>query len=72
MALLELDGTPPPRARRITLTVVHDEGYRSPRNRFPFNLLRNVAPCAAFRRLPGSHLVAAIVSLINTEKAGFA
>ena len=49
MRLLHLDGRPPPLSARLALTVVRDEGYTSPRNRFPFNMLRNraVAGCEA-------------------------
>ena len=49
MRLLRLDGRPPPLPARLALTVVRDEGYTSPRNRFPFNMLRNraVAGCEA-------------------------
>lgn len=43
--LLRLDGRPVPHADRVTLSVVEDRGYREP-NRFPFNLLRNVAVAA--------------------------
>ncbi|KAL1503035.1 hypothetical protein AB1Y20_011104 [Prymnesium parvum] len=48
LSLLDLGDQSPPRPSRITLSVVKDEGYRSPRNRFPFNLLRNraVAACS--------------------------
>ena len=42
--LLELaDGKPVPYQEQLTLSVVEDRGYRQPANRFPFNLLRNIA-----------------------------
>ena len=49
LRLLDLDGRPPPQPARLTLTLVQDEGYTAPRNRFPFNMLRNraVAACEA-------------------------
>ena len=37
----------PPHMDKLTLTVVEDRNYRAPRNRFPLNLLRNVAIEAA-------------------------
>ena len=55
IALLELDGKPPPQPERITLALVRDEGYRAPRNRFPFNLLRN--------RAVGACLAAAVLTV---------
>ena len=45
--LLRLEGTPVPHEGLLTLSVVEDRGYRTPRNRFPFNLLRNVAVSAS-------------------------
>ena len=43
LRVLNADGVPPPRPSRIVLTLVRDEGYRKPSNRFPFNMLRNRA-----------------------------
>ena len=45
--LLQFDGRPVPHADLMTLSVVEDRSYRAPRNRFPFNLLRNVAVSAS-------------------------
>ena len=45
--LLELDGRPVPHKEQLTLSVVEDRGYRYPKSRFPFNLLRNIAVDAA-------------------------
>jgi len=45
--LLELDGRSVPHKEQLTLSVVEDRGYRAPRSRFPFNLLRNIAVDAA-------------------------
>ena len=45
--LLELDGRAVPHKEQLTLSVVEDRGYRKPRSRFPFNLLRNIAVDAA-------------------------
>ena len=45
--MLRLDGRSVPHAELLTLSIVEDRGYRSPANRFPFNLLRNVAVSAA-------------------------
>ena len=45
--LLKLEGQPMPHADMLTLSVVEDRGYRQPLNRFPFNLLRNVAVAAS-------------------------
>eukprot|EP00965_Chrysotila_dentata_P139862 4623709-Pleurochrysis_carterae.AAC.2 len=47
--LLYDESTAPSKLQRITLTIVRDAGYRKPKNRFPFNLLRNraVHGCAA-------------------------
>lgn len=41
--LLRYHGALPPAPQRITLSIVEDRGYRSPQNRFPYNVLRNVA-----------------------------
>ena len=46
-SLLELDGRSVPHKEQLTLSVVEDRGYRAPRSRFPFNLLRNIAVDAA-------------------------
>ena len=45
--VLALNGKAVPHADKLTLSIVEDRGYRAPRNRFPFNLLRNVAVAAA-------------------------
>ena len=47
LQLLRLAGKPVPHEDLLTLSVVEDRGYREPRNRFPFNLLRNIAVDAA-------------------------
>ena len=41
--LLRYRGRLPPAPQRITLTIVEDRHYRSPHNRFPYNVLRNAA-----------------------------
>jgi hypothetical protein len=41
--LLRYKGVLPPAPQRVTLSIVEDRGYRSPYNRFPYNVLRNVA-----------------------------
>ena len=41
--LLKYHGELPRAPQRITLSIVEDRGYRSPYNRFPYNVLRNVA-----------------------------
>ena len=41
--LLRYHGRLPPAPQRITLSIVEDRNYRSPFNRFPYNVLRNVA-----------------------------
>lgn len=43
MELLKYKGRLPPAPQRITLSIVEDRGYRAPNNRFPYNVLRNVA-----------------------------
>ena len=37
------DGRAVPYQEQLTLSIVEDRGYRQPANRFPFNLLRNIA-----------------------------
>ena len=41
--LLRYHGQLPPALQRITLSIVEDRGYRFPYNRFPYNVLRNIA-----------------------------
>ena len=41
--LLTYRGQGPPAPERITLSIVEDFNYRAPLNRFPYNVLRNVA-----------------------------
>ena len=41
--MLSYRGRLPPAPRRLALTIVEDRGYRKPRNRFPYNMLRNAA-----------------------------
>ncbi|KAL1495658.1 hypothetical protein AB1Y20_016524 [Prymnesium parvum] len=43
LQMLSYDGRLPPLPERITLSLVEDRGYREPFNRFPYNVLRNVA-----------------------------
>ena len=45
--LLHFDGRPVPHADLLTLSIVEDRSYRQPHNRFPFNLLRNIAVSAS-------------------------
>ena len=65
--LLHLDGRPPPLPARLALTVVRNEGYTSPHNRFPFNMLRNraVAGCEA-----GAVLVVDVDFVLYAGRAG--
>ena len=43
LEVLSYRGRLPPAPRRLALTIVEDRGYRKPRNRFPYNMLRNAA-----------------------------
>ena len=43
IGLLRYHGVLPLSPQRITLSIVEDRGYRSPHNRFPYNVLRNIA-----------------------------
>lgn len=60
--LLDLDDgrKPVPYLEQLTLSVVEDRGYRWPRNRFPFNLLRNIAVANA----PSDYVVLVDVDFI--------
>ena len=43
MHVLSYQGRPVPAPERVTLSIIEDRGYRAPVNRFPYNMLRNVA-----------------------------
>ena len=43
IGLLRYHGMLPSAPQRITLSIVEDRGYRVPHNRFPYNVLRNIA-----------------------------
>ena len=64
-ALLHLDGVAPARPERIRLTLVRDEGYRRPHNRFPFNLMRN----AALRQCPTTYALLIDVDFVLSSRA---
>ena len=60
MHVLAYQGRPVPAPERVTLTIIEDQGYRSPANRFPYNMLRN----AALRGCEAEYVMAADVDFV--------
>ena len=58
--VLAYQGRGVPAPERVTLTVIEDRGYRAPRNRFPYNMLRN----AALRGCEAEYVLAADVDFV--------